>query len=146
LATPAAAAHYEQAASAPRKAANEAWDGNWYLRAITTTGLRSEVKKSDCCRDRFDILKALRPSAMKRPGEPGRTALDSALLRLFDREKSIVRLFEPSFEIVTKTGLYPSYGPGFRENGGQYTHGAVWLAMAALRKAGSRTATTSSGR
>ena len=62
-------------------------------------------------------------------------ALQSALDRLFDRERNLVRLFDPPFErAVPDPGYLRSYGPGFRENGGQYTHGALWLAMALLRE------------
>ena len=61
-------------------------------------------------------------------------ALDAALERLFDREGGIVKLFDPPFgDGAERAGYIASYGPGFRENGGQYTHGAIWLAMACLR-------------
>ena len=62
-------------------------------------------------------------------------ALSSAVSRLFDRENNIISLFDPPFEDADPSpGYIESYGPGFRENGGQYTHGAVWLAMALLRE------------
>ena len=45
-----------------------------------------------------------------------------------------MKLFDPPFgDGAERAGYISSYGPGFRENGGQYTHGAIWLAMACLR-------------
>ena len=62
------------------------------------------------------------------------TALTSAVEHLFDREHNVVRLFAPPITRRTpETGYVRSYGAGLRENGGQYTHGALWLAMALLR-------------
>jgi cyclic beta-1,2-glucan synthetase len=47
----------------------------------------------------------------------------------------MIRLFTPPFEQEgPNPGYIRSYGPGYRENGGQYTHGAIWLAMACLRQ------------
>ena len=61
-------------------------------------------------------------------------ALTSAVEQLFDREHNVVRLFDPPITRRTpETGYVRSYGAGLRENGGQYTHGALWLAMALLR-------------
>ena len=58
-------------------------------------------------------------------------ALDAALRQLVDREHSLVRLFRPPFDDRERSpGYISSYGPGVRENGGQYNHGAVWLALA----------------
>ena len=65
-------------------------------------------------------------------------ALTSAVEQLFDREHNVVRLFDPPITRRTpETGYVRSYGAGLRENGGQYTHGAVWLALA-LHRAGRR--------
>jgi len=61
-------------------------------------------------------------------------AVKSAIRRLFDRKSNIIKLFDPPFEKDgAAAGYVGSYGPGFRENGGQYTHGALWLVLAALR-------------
>ena len=69
-------------------------------------------------------------SGSNRPG----VAVDSALHRLIDREHSLVRLFDPPYSSSEPCpGYIVSYGEGFRENGGQYTHGAIWLAMACFR-------------
>ena len=73
-------------------------------------------------------------------GSPDKTsdALDLALERLWDREHGLIRLFDPPYGPEERSpGYISSYGEGFRENGGQYTHGAVWLALA-LHRAGRR--------
>ena len=58
-------------------------------------------------------------------------ALDAALSELVDGEHGLVLLFRPPFtEAEPSPGYLTGYGPGVRENGGQYTHGAVWLALA----------------
>ena len=55
--------------------------------------------------------------------------------RLYEPENKLLRLFEPPFENSSKNpGYIQSYGPGFRENGGQYTHGAIWLIMALIKE------------
>ncbi len=58
------------------------------------------------------------------------TALRSALAHLVDRDLRIVRLFDPPFGADADVGYLGAYPAGVRENGGQYTHAAVWLAMA----------------
>lgn len=61
-------------------------------------------------------------------------ALDSAVRHLVDREKRIIRLFAPPFTGEGRNPGYVSrYPQGIRENGGQYTHAAVWLCMALIR-------------
>lgn len=63
------------------------------------------------------------------------TALGSALRLLFDRENGLVKLFDPPFFGSGRDpGYIRSYGPGFRENGGQYTHAALWLAQACFKR------------
>jgi cellobiose phosphorylase len=66
-------------------------------------------------------------------GDPARRerAMDAVLERLVDRDAGIVKLFTPPFdEAPLDPGYIKGYVPGVRENGGQYTHAAVWVAMA----------------
>ena len=56
-------------------------------------------------------------------------ALDACLEQLVDRERGVIRLFTPPFDRFD-AGYIRAYPKGLRENGGQYTHGAVWLMMA----------------
>ena len=66
------------------------------------------------------------------------TALTAALAGLRDRERRLIRIYAPAFLPEERApGYVSTYGPGFRENGGQYTHAAVWLALA-LHRAGRR--------
>ena len=54
---------------------------------------------------------------------------------LYDEAHGITKLFTPPFEDMGRDpGYIRAVGPGFRENGGQYTHGAVWLASALLKE------------
>ena len=61
------------------------------------------------------------------------SAIDSALKMLVDKDAGIVRLFTPPFD-HDDPGYIRGYPPGVRENGGQYTHGAVWFAIALLKE------------
>lgn len=50
---------------------------------------------------------------------------------LVDRKNAIVKLFSPPFKNTERDpGYIKAYRAGIRENGGQYTHGAIWLVMA----------------
>ncbi|MBQ6539574.1 MAG: hypothetical protein IJL71_00925 [Oscillospiraceae bacterium] len=112
-----------------RTAADGAWDGMWYLRGWYGDGtlLGSRVN-DECAIDSIAQSFAVFAGA---DAEKVKTALDSAYDRLFDRDNGIVRLFTPPFDGGEQSpGYIKSYSPGFRENGGQYTHGAVWLARA----------------
>ena len=115
------------------RAAEDAWDGAWYRRGYYDDGRPLGSAGNDECR--IDAI-AQAFAALDTHADPGRvqTALTSAVAQLFDREHNVVRLFDPPITRRTpETGYVRSYGAGLRENGGQYTHGALWLAMALLR-------------
>ena len=115
------------------RAAEGAWDGAWYRRGYYDDGRPLGSAESDECR--IDAI-AQAFAALDTHADPGRvhTALTSAVEHLFDREHNVVRLFDPPITRRTpEMGYVRSYGAGLRENGGQYTHGALWLAMALLR-------------
>ena len=62
-------------------------------------------------------------------------ALDAALSRLVDEEHRLIRIFDPPFDSGERyPGYLSGYGKGFRENGGQYTHAAIWLARACFAR------------
>lgn len=130
---PEAASRYREAAGELARAANAAWDGKWFLRGYYADGSPLGSTESRECRidSIAQSFAAFCPQADK---EKLRQALHSAVDKLFDRKNGLVRLFWPPF---TGQGVDPgyivSYGPGFRENGGQYTHGAIWLVTALLR-------------
>lgn len=115
------------------RAAEAAWDGAWYRRGYYDDGQPLGSEKSGECR--IDAI-AQAFAGFDTHADPAHVhcALTSAVEQLFDREHNVVRLFDPPITRRTpETGYVRSYGAGLRENGGQYTHGALWLAMALLR-------------
>ncbi|MEG1908114.1 MAG: glucoamylase family protein [Oscillospiraceae bacterium] len=125
---------YESAAISLGISANAAWDGDHYLRGYFDNGTPLGASSSSCCQ--IDSV-AQSFSALCPEADASRvdTSLTSAVSRLHDVENQLIRLFDPPFEDFSPNpGYIESYGPGFRENGGQYTHGAIWLIMALLRQ------------
>ncbi len=113
-----------------RRAAEEAWDGSWYLRGWYDDGAPLGSKTSQECQ-----LDSIPQSwAALAGGERSEEALRSTLERLFDRKHQVVKLFDPAFDKgEARPGYIRGYLPGVRENGGQYTHAAAWLALACFR-------------
>ena len=110
-----------------------AWDGEWYLRAWFDNGTPLGSHVNDECR--IDSLPQSW-SVLSAAGEPGRsvTAVNSAIAHLVDRHSRLVKLFEPPFDQgPLQPGYIKGYLPGIRENGGQYTHAAIWLVQALAR-------------
>ncbi len=125
---------YHQKANELRDSISEnAWDGNWYLRAYFDDGTPVGSEKSDECKiDSISQSWAVLSGA----GEPERIrrALDSINQRLVNRQKNIIQLLDPPFDkSEVDPGYIKGYVPGVRENGGQYTHAAVWMVMAFAR-------------
>lgn len=118
------------------KAIDEAaWDGEYYLRAFFDNG--DKMGGKDCSMCRIDLLPQAFAALADLPRKDRiKTALNSAYEQLCDIENGIVRLFYPPFSekgLENDPGYVKSYPEGVRENGGQYTHAAVWLAMAFYR-------------
>ena len=118
------------------RAGEGTWTGHWYLRAYDDQGRPIGVPGcGECELDSLPQSFALFAGADK---ARCREALLQAYERLFQPETRTVKLFDPPFDSgPTNPGYIKTYAPGFRENGGQYTHAAVWLAMA-LNRAGER--------
>jgi cyclic beta-1,2-glucan synthetase len=116
------------------KAAEEyAWDGQWYRRAFDDEG--DVVGASTAQECRIDSL-AQSWAVISGMADPVRMdmAMRSADTLLNDYENQVARLFTPPFERGSKDpGYVKSYPPGLRENGGQYTHAALWMVMAMAR-------------
>jgi cellobiose phosphorylase len=110
-----------------------AWDGAWYQRAFFDDG--TPLGSKDNVEDSIDSI-AQSWAVISGLGSPDRcaAALKSADEYLVRAKENLVLLFTPPFD---KTPLDPGYikgyPPGVRENGGQYTHGSSWLAMAYAR-------------
>jgi len=119
-----------EAVALRRNINNHAWDGKWYRRAYFDDGspLGSSVNP-ECQIDSIVQSWAVLSGA----GEPERSriAMESLDKRLVDREHRLVQLFDPPFDTSSlNPGYIKGYAPGVRENGGQYTHAAIWAAMA----------------
>ncbi len=107
-----------------------AWDGEWYKRAWFDNGKPLGSKTNEECT--IDSI-AQSWSVLSGAGDNNRvhTAMESAYKNLVQKDTQIIQLLEPPFD---KSDLNPGYikgyVPGIRENGGQYTHAAVWMIIA----------------
>jgi len=107
-----------------------AWDGAWYRRAWFDDG--SPLGTSANAECRIDSI-AQSWAALSGAGEPQRMrmAMDAVDRQLLERDAALVRLLAPPFnQSNPNPGYIQGYLRGVRENGGQYTHAAVWAAMA----------------
>jgi N,N'-diacetylchitobiose phosphorylase len=131
-------ARYAAHAEHLHQALNEAgWDGQWYRRAYYDNGAPLGSAESDECK--IDaIAQAWAVLSGAAPLERISRALGALETHLVDGEARIIRLLTPPFDQTPHDpGYIKGYLPGVRENGGQYTHGALW-AVRALAEAGRR--------
>ena len=108
------------------------WDGRWYRRAYFDDGTPlGSAENAECRIDSIAQSWAVLCCGEGTVGERARLAMDALDARLVRRSDGLVQLLDPPFD---RSGLDPGYirgyVPGVRENGGQYTHSAVWAAMA----------------
>jgi cyclic beta-1,2-glucan synthetase len=107
-----------------------AWDGQWYRRAYFDNGEPLGSKTSLECQ--IDSLPQSW-SVISGAGDTQRSrqAMNAVDQRLIRRESKLIQLFDPPFDkSPLNPGYIKGYIPGVRENGGQYTQGAIWTAMA----------------
>lgn len=111
------------------------WDGHWYRRAYYDNGAPLGSAQSDECQ--IDALaQAWAVISCAAPSDRADQALDAMVEHLVSEEDGLIRLLTPAFdETPHDPGYIKGYVPGVRENGGQYTHAALW-AVKALAKAG----------
>ena len=108
----------------------DGWDGGWYKRAYFDDGTPVGVHDSDECQitsiaQSWGILSG---AANRDRATMAMAAVDERLVR---RDDAMVLLFTPPFDRTTRDpGYIKGYPPGMRENGGQYTHGALWSVIA----------------
>ena len=108
----------------------DGWDGGWYRRAYFDDGTPLGSSLNDECR--IDSI-AQSWSVISGAGDPARAALAMAAVeaQLVEHEAELVLLFAPPFDkTMLDPGYIKGYPPGIRENGGQYTHGAIWSIIA----------------
>ena len=120
----------EMAERLPRIIDASAWDGEWYLRAFHDDGTAIGSASSRECR--IDAISQAW-SVIAGGGDPdrARTAMQAVDRLLVHDDDRLVLLLEPPFdEADPDPGYIRGYPPGIRENGGQYTHAAAWVAWA----------------
>jgi cyclic beta-1,2-glucan synthetase len=108
----------------------EAWDGAWYRRATFDDGTWLGSNQSDECQ--IDSI-AQSWSVLSGVGDPARAAVAMASLdkHLIRYDQAVAPLFTPPFDkTLHDPGYILGYPPGLRENGGQYTHAAIWAILA----------------
>jgi len=107
-----------------------AWDGEWYLRAWFDSGEPLGSATNPECQ--IDSLPQSW-SVISGAGEPRRSrqAMAAVARRLVRPRDELIQLFDPPFDkSALNPGYIKGYIPGVRENGGQYTHAAIWSVMA----------------
>ena len=106
------------------------WDGRWFRRAYTDDGqVLGSIENEEC---RIDSI-AQSWSVISGAGDNDKKfiSMESLENHLIDKENGIIKLLDPPFENgPLNPGYIKSYLPGVRENGGQYTHAAVWAIIA----------------
>ncbi len=108
----------------------QAWDGAWYRRAYFDDGTPLGSSSNDECQ--IDSI-SQSWSVISSGGDEqrARQAMAAVDQRLVQRDKQIIQLLDPPFDkSALEPGYIKGYIPGVRENGGQYTHAAIWTTMA----------------
>jgi cyclic beta-1,2-glucan synthetase len=109
---------------------NHGWDGDWYRRAYYDDGTPlGSVQNREC---RIDaIAQSWSVLSNTTPTERSRRAMASVNDWLIKEQERLLLLFTPPFDETPRDpGYIKGYPPGIRENGGQYTHAAIWTVWA----------------
>lgn len=125
------AAHCESEAARLRSRLEESgWDGGWYRRAYFDDGSPlGSAENPECQIDAISQSWAVLSDAARE--DRARLAMQAVDERLIDNARGLIRLLDPPFDSsALNPGYIRGYVPGVRENGGQYTHAAIWTAMA----------------
>jgi len=130
------AARYRDVAQRLASQLELTWDGEWYRRGYYDDGTILGSAQNDECKidsvaQSWAVLSGVVP---RRFAERAMDAVRSALIA---RRPQLLLLLDPPFDRSTQDpGYIKGYPPGVRENGGQYTHAAVWIVMALARLGG----------
>ncbi|SOD93332.1 GH36-type glycosyl hydrolase domain-containing protein [Caenispirillum bisanense] len=131
---PARARRWEAHAEAVRAAIEaEGWDGDWYRRGTFDDGTPLGSTESEECR--IDSI-AQSWAVLSGAADPDRAARAMAAVEehLLVPDPGLLLLFAPPFDKTSHDpGYIKGYPPGGRENGGQYSHAAMWAIMAFAR-------------
>lgn len=111
----------------------QSWDGEWYRRGYYDDGSPLGSAQNDECRiDSISQSWAVLTGAV--PIRFAERAMDSVRASLVARGSQLILLLTPPFDrSAQEPGYIKGYPPGVRENGGQYTHAAVWFVMAVAK-------------
>ena len=120
----------EEATRIKKNIEEETWDGKWYLRAYFDDGSPlGSASNEECQIDSIPQSWAVISEAGR--DDRARAAMDEVARRLVPPEDEIIKLFDPPFNTSEMDpGYIKGYVPGVRENGGQYTHAAIWVVIA----------------
>ncbi|MEI6675501.1 MAG: glucoamylase family protein [Verrucomicrobiota bacterium] len=118
-----------------RNIEDHAWDGQWFRRAYFDNGdpLGSQANPEcqiDSLPQSWSVISGSGEASRSRQAMQSQ-ALQSVDQRLVRRDAGLIQLFDPPFDKSSlNPGYIKGYIPGVRENGGQYTHAAIWTTMA----------------
>jgi cellobiose phosphorylase len=109
---------------------HNAWDGGWYRRAYFDDGAPLGTAGAQECQI-DSIAQSWAVLSGAGDAERARAAMNALDERLVRRDRGLVQLLDPPFDKGDlNPGYIKGYLPGIRENGGQYTHAAIWATMA----------------
>ncbi|MBO4934134.1 MAG: DUF3131 domain-containing protein [Clostridia bacterium] len=115
-----------------KSALENCWERDRYIRGYHDSG--EKLGSADCSECRIDSLPQSFSVFACLDKDRSIKAVMTAMRMLISKDDKIVRLFDPPFcNTSIDVGYIKRYPAGIRENGGQYTHAAVWLAIAAFR-------------
>ena len=123
----------EEGAQLRRNLEQSGWDGAWYRRAYFDDGSPlGSASNPECQID--SIAQSWSVLSGAGDAERSRLAMDALDRRLVRRDAALIQLLDPPFDTSSlNPGYIKGYVPGVRENGGQYTHAAIWATMAFAR-------------
>lgn len=121
---------YEEKFFELQKNLDKAWDGRWFKRAYFKNGEALGSNQNDECKiDNISQSWSVISGVAKKDKQS--IAMESVENHLADHENMLIKLLTPAFcNTKMEPGYIKSYIPGVRENGGQYTHGAIWAIIA----------------
>ncbi|MBE0621437.1 MAG: cyclic beta 1-2 glucan synthetase, partial [Burkholderiales bacterium] len=119
-----------EAAKLRKNIERNGWDGEWYLRAYFDDGTPlGSARNAECQIDSLPQSWAVLSGAGD--AARSRTAMAAVDRRLVRRDAALIQVLDPPFDkSALNPGYIKGYVPGVRENGGQYTHAAIWTVMA----------------
>ena len=125
---------YKQIMVNLKKALNSnGWDGRWFKRAYMDNGEPIGSANNEECRI-DSISQSWGVISNAADNDKKYISMESLENNLIDKENGLIKLLDPPFEkSKIEPGYIKAYLPGVRENGGQYTHAAMWAILAFIK-------------